>query len=128
MTTIAEAVPSRAGALRAGDDEQPHSLGLLGVAGLLWLALAAWIGGWFSPRLARLGRFAPWLVVLALWLAAWEAATAKLDLLPLPFFPSPQAFVEVYTDDWRRLGDSLLASLWLLVRGFAIGAVAGFAI
>ena len=115
---------------------------MLGVAGLLWLALAAlilvwpdaqdvertrllgilaaglgvgqlavWVGGWFSPRLARLGRFAPWLVVLALWLAAWEAATAKLDLLPLPFFPSPQAFVEVYTDDWRRLGDSLLASL-----------------
>ena len=41
---------------------------------------------------------------------------------------SPQAFVEVYTDDWRRLGDSLLASLWLLVRGFAIGAVAGFGI
>jgi hypothetical protein len=36
MTTIAEAAPSRAGALRAGDDERPHSLGLLGVAGLLW--------------------------------------------------------------------------------------------
>ena len=159
MTSIAEAAPGRAGALRAGDDGRPHSLGLLGVAGLLWLALAAlilvwpdaqevertpalgilaaglgvaqlavWLGGWFSPRLARLGRFAPWLVVLALWIAAWEAATAKLDLLPLPFFPSPQAFVEVYTDDWRQLGDSLLSSLLLLARGFAIGAAIGFAI
>jgi NitT/TauT family transport system permease protein len=159
MTTIAEAAPGRVGALRAGDDGRSHSLGLLGVAGLLWLALAAlvllwpdsqgverthalgvlaaglgagqlavWLGGWFSPRLARLGRFAPWLVVLALWIAVWEVATAKLDLLPLPFFPSPQAFVEVYTDDWRRLGDSLLASLGLLLRGFAIGAAAGFAI
>ena len=159
MTTMAEAAPGRVGALRAGDDERPHSLGLVAVAGLLWLALAAlvvlwpdaqevertrtlgilaagfgagqlvvWVGGWFSPRLARLGRFAPWLVVLALWIAIWEAATAKLDLLPLPVFPSPQAFVEVYTDDWRRLGDSLLASLGLLLRGFAIGAAAGFAI
>jgi NitT/TauT family transport system permease protein len=159
MTTMAEAAPGRVGALRAGDDERPHSLGLLAVAGLLWLALAAlvllwpdaqevertrtlgilaagfgvgqlvvWAGGWFSPRLARLGRFAPWLVVLALWIATWEAATAKLDLLPLPFFPSPQAFVEVYTDDWRRLGDSLLSSLLLLLRGFAIGAATGFAI
>ena len=159
MTTIAEAAPGRVGALRAGDDGRPTSLGLLVVAGFLWLALAGlvllwpdaqevertrtlgllaagfgagqlvvWAGGWFSPRLVRLGRFAPWLVVLALWIAAWEAATAKLDLLPLPFFPSPQAFVEVYTDDWRRLGDSLLASLLLLLRGFAIGAAVGFAI
>jgi NitT/TauT family transport system permease protein len=64
--------------------------------------------------------------VLAIWLTAWEIVTAKLDLLPLPFFPSPQAFVEVYTDDWRRLGESLLASLLLLFRGFAIGAAVGF--
>jgi NitT/TauT family transport system permease protein len=71
---------------------------------------------------------APWLVVLALAIAVWEIVTAKLDLLPLPFFPSPQAFVEVYTDDWRRLGDSLLSSVLLLARGFAIGAVAGFVI
>ena len=96
---------------------------VLGAAQLL-----AGIGGWFAAPLARLGRFAPWLIVLALFFAAWEMATAKLDLLPLPFFPSPQAFVEVYTDDWRRLGDSLLHSVWLLLRGFAIGAAVGFTI
>jgi NitT/TauT family transport system permease protein len=159
MTTIAEAAPSGTGALAAGDGERPSSLGLLAVAGLLWLGLAglilvwpdaqdlertrtlgvlalvfgagqlvAWAGSWYSERLARLGRLAPWLLVLALALAVWEIATAKLDLLPLPFFPSPQAFVEVYTDDWRRLGDSLLSSIVLLARGFAIGAAAGFAI
>ena len=88
--------------------------------------LVGWAAGWFSPPVARLGRYAPWLVVLALALSAWELATAKLDLLPLPFFPSPQAFVEVYIDDWPRLGDSLLNSLWLLMRGFAIGAAIGF--
>ncbi len=90
------------------------------------LQLAGYAGGWLFARLARLGRFAPWLIVLAIWLVAWEIVTAKLDLLPLPFFPSPQAFVEVYTDDWRRLGESLLASLLLLFRGFAIGAAVGF--
>ncbi len=161
MTTIVEAAPATAGAgaLRLGDDRRPYSLGLLVVAGLLWLGLGAVVLGWadaqdlertplfgflvlalgaaqllasvgglFGLSIARLGRLAPWLIVLALVLAAWEAATAKLDLLPLPFFPSPQAFVEVYTDDWQRLGDSLLHSVWLLLRGFAIGAAVGFAI
>ena len=71
---------------------------------------------------------APWLVALALAITAWEIVTAKLDLLPLPFFPSPQAFVEVYTDDWPRLGDSLLNSVLLLLRGFAFGAAVGFVI
>jgi NitT/TauT family transport system permease protein len=142
-----------------GDDRQPYSLGLLVVAGLLWLGLGAlvlaWpdtqelertslfgilvvglgavqllasIGGWFGAPVARFSRLAPWLIVLALVFTAWETVTAKLDLLPLPFFPSPQAFVEVYTDDWQRLGDSLLHSVWLLLRGFAIGALAGFTI
>ncbi len=105
--------------------ERTRMLGALSLA-FGTLQLAAYAGGWLFARLARLGRFAPWLIVLALWLTAWEIVTAKLDLLPLPFFPSPQAFVEVYTDDWRRLGESLLASLMLLFRGFAIGAALGF--
>ena len=160
MTTIAEAAPARSsGAVLAGDDERPHSLGLLAVAGILWLGVAALVLTWpdaqelertgtlggialvlgagvllaaaigrFSVRVAAIGRLAAWLVALALAITAWEIATAKLDLLPLPFFPSPQAFVEVYTDDWRRLGDSLLNSVLLLLRGFAIGAAVGFVI
>jgi NitT/TauT family transport system permease protein len=160
MTSIAEAAPTRSsGAVLAGDDERPHSLGLLAVAGILWLGVAAMVLAWpdaqelertgtlgaialvlgtglllaaaigrFSVRVATIGRVAPWLVALALAITAWEIVTAKLDLLPLPFFPSPQAFVEVYTDDWRRLGDSLLNSVLLLLRGFAIGAAAGFVI
>ena len=112
------------------DAQEVDRTRLLGViAALFGLGqLSAWVGGYFLPPLTRVGRFAPWFVVLALWLAGWEIATAKLDLLPLPFFPSPQAFVEVYTDDWRKLGDSLLSSLWLLVRGFAIGAAVGFGV
>jgi NitT/TauT family transport system permease protein len=92
------------------------------------LQLGAYAVGWLLAPFARLGRFAPWLAVLAIWLAVWELVTAKLDLLPLPFFPSPQAFVEVYIDDWRRLGDSLLNSLLLLFRGFVVGGVVGFVV
>jgi NitT/TauT family transport system permease protein len=160
MTTIAEAAPARtAGAVSAGDDGHPPSLGWLVVAGLLWFGVAALVLAWpdtqelertgtlggialvlgagllmsavagrFTRRVAAIAHAAPWLVALAVAMAAWEIVTAKLDLLPLPFFPSPQAFVEVYTDDWRRLGDSLLSSVLLLARGFAIGAAVGFAI
>lgn len=159
MTTTTEAAPTTSGAPLAFDVEPPHSLGVLVVAGLLWLGLATLVLAWpdaqevertgtlgaiaavvgagqllaafgarFSQRSAAVGRAAPWLIVLAIFLAAWEIVTAKLDLLPLPFFPSPQAFVEVYADDWRRLGDSFLASVVLLARGFAIGAAIGFLI
>ena len=112
------------------DAQELERTRLLGALALAFgvVQLAAYAGGWLLARLAKLGRFAPWLLVLAAWLAGWEIVTAKLDLLPLPFFPSPQAFVEVYTDDWQRLGSSLLASLLLLFRGFAIGAVVGFTV
>ena len=76
--------------------------------------------------LARLRRLGPWLIALAVLLAVWEMATAKLDLLPRPFFAAPQALLEVFTDDWRRLGDSVLRSLLLLLPAYAIGAAVGF--
>ena len=76
------------------------------------------------PNLLR--RAGPWLAVLALGLAGWELATAKLDLLPRPFFAAPQSMLEVLTDDWPRLGESLLRSLWLLLPAYLLGAAAGF--
>ena len=79
-----------------------------------------------SGTLRRLQRSAPWLLALALFFLAWEAATAKYGLLPLPFFPPPQAILEVMIDDWARLSDSILASLLLLAGGVALGGSAGF--
>ena len=92
------------------------------------LALAAAAVG---PRLtgrrpARLERSGPWLIAAAVALAAWEVATAKLDLLPVPFFAPPQALVEVFTEDYLRLATSLLHSLALLATGYGVGAVVGF--
>jgi NitT/TauT family transport system permease protein len=80
-----------------------------------------------AGRVARVLRPAgPWLVALPVLFAVWEIATAKLALLPTPFFAPPQSLVETYIDDWRRLGESLLHSTRLLAHGFVLGALAGF--
>ena len=75
----------------------------------------------------RLRPAGPWLVALAAGLALWEVLTAKLGVLPPPFFAPPQALVEVYAGDAPRLAESAGNSLRLLAIGIAIGAAAGFA-
>ena len=65
-------------------------------------------------------------MALALFLAAWEVVTAKLGLLPLPFFPPPQAILEVVIDDWARLVAGIFASFRLLATGYFLGAAVGF--
>jgi NitT/TauT family transport system permease protein len=89
------------------------------------LGLAAIAGVRFTG-MQRLRHFAPWLVALAVFLAVWEAVTAKLGLLPLPFFPPPQAILEVVIDDRALLGAGILASFRLLATGYLLGAVVGF--
>jgi NitT/TauT family transport system permease protein len=97
------------------------------------LAIAAFViaGGILLATL--LGRFgkglesrAPWLLALGLFLTLWEVATAKFAWLPLPFFPPPQAIIEVYTDDLPKLLVSVWASIKLQLGGYAIGAAVGF--
>jgi NitT/TauT family transport system permease protein len=90
------------------------------------LQLLVWAGSHLAPPLAHAGKWARWLAALAVLLAVWELVTAKLDLLPLPFFASPQAFVAVYTDDYKRLFDCLWHSLFLLSKGYFIGSAVGF--
>jgi NitT/TauT family transport system permease protein len=74
----------------------------------------------------RISRTGPWLILLAASFAAWELVTAKFAVLPRPFFASPQALLEVFTDDYPKLGDSVWHSLALLAGGYAIGAACGF--
>jgi NitT/TauT family transport system permease protein len=87
-------------------------------------ALASSLLGETGLKLRKAG---PWLSVLGLALITWEWLTAKSGTLPLPFFASPQGLLEVYLEDWPRLGESVLRSLWLLLTGYAIGAFAGSA-
>lgn len=69
---------------------------------------------------------APWLLAIGAFLTVCELATAKFGWLPLPFFPPPQSIVEVYTDDFPKLFDSVIASVKLQLGGYFIGAVVGF--
>ncbi|SHH71632.1 ABC transporter permease [Pollutimonas bauzanensis] len=103
---------------------QELGLGFVVLGGAL--ALAALPLGIVLPLRRRVQAAGPWLIALGVAVTLWELLTAKLAVLPAPFFAPPQSLIDVYTSDWRRLGDSLLNSLWLLVNGFVIGAVSGF--
>jgi NitT/TauT family transport system permease protein len=108
-----------------GDWSHTRALGVgaLVVAVTLVLLSAAWRSGRVADQVARR---LPWITLLGALLAVWELATAKFGWLPLPFFPPPQAIVEVYTDDLPRLAGSVLASVKLQLGGYLIGAAAGF--
>src|SRR5467141_201009 len=94
------------------------------IAGGIVAATAS--GKWLGRFGAGLQARTPWLLALGLFLTVWEVATAKFAWLPLPFFPPPQAIIEVYTDDLPKLLDSVFASVKLQLGGYAIGAAAGF--
>jgi NitT/TauT family transport system permease protein len=109
-----------------GDWMRTHSLGI----GAFVVAATILFGTLSADYLGAAGRAlrlrAPWLLALGAFFALWEVATAKFAWLPLPFFPPPQAIVEVYTDDLPKLLDSVLASVRLQLGGYVIGAVIGF--
>ena len=98
--------------------------------GALVVAAAIVLATLSADYIGRLGpalrQRAPWLLVLGVIFSAWELATAKFAWLPLPFFPPPQAILEVYTDDLPKLLDSVLASVKLQLGGYVIGALLGF--
>ena len=106
-------------------------LGVFALAVAALLAVLS-VAGRATPPLLRLREAltgaGPWLVAIALALSVWEILTAKTGTLPTPFFAPPQALIEVYTEDWRRLGDSAVNTLKLLGLGFGFGAIAGFLI
>jgi NitT/TauT family transport system permease protein len=109
-----------------GDWARTHSLGIAAFV----IAALALLGTLSADYLGKAGvslrQRAPWLLVLGLSLTLWEVATAKFAWLPLPFFPPPQAIIEVYTDDLPKLLDSVLASVKLQLGGYIIGAALGF--
>jgi NitT/TauT family transport system permease protein len=109
------------------DWERTGLLAALMAAVAVFLALAIEGEHIVGKEFIRLRRTGPWLIAVALALGIWELVTAKFAWLPRPFFAPPQALLEVFTDDYPRLGDSVLHSLRLLAGGYVIGAATGFA-
>lgn len=106
----------------------PYTAAYAALLAAIGLALIlAGILGRVLPRLdERLRVSSPRLVAVAVLLTVWQLVTAKYEILPMPFFPPPQAILEVFLDDWPKLGESIWHSGWLLAGGYVIGAVAGF--
>lgn len=75
--------------------------------------------------LRRLNYWAPWSAILGVFFGGWEVIQAKFVLLTRPFFGTPQDLLDVFLTDWKRLGDSLLHSLSLLLVGYGLGAIIG---
>jgi len=109
-----------------GDWTRSYSLGI-GAFVIAAFTLLGTLGADFLGSAGpALRRRAPWLAVLGVLFTLWEVATAKFAWLPLPFFPPPQAILEVYTDDLPKLLDSVFASVKLQLGGYIIGATIGF--
>ncbi len=97
------------------------------VVGLLLLAVAV-LGAHAGRWALRLRPAGQWLIAAPLLLALWELLTAKLGVLPPPFFAPPQSLIDVVAEDWPRLGLSTAHSVRLLANGFVLGALVGFGV
>ncbi|RWR12645.1 ABC transporter permease [Paenirhodobacter populi] len=101
---------------------------------LIWGAVGGVLTllGLFGNRLGRAGRWSalrgPWLFAIGAASALWTVVTAKTGWLPQPFFPTPQAMLEVFLYDYGKILHSAAFSIWLLAKGFFFGAIAGFLI
>lgn len=103
-----------------------YAIGTAVIAALLLAALSG--GRWWPGVREKVIHKSPWLIVSGLFLTLWELAAAKLGWVPQPFFPPPQALVEVFVWEWEEVGKHLLASLRLVVVGAIVGAAVGFVI
>jgi len=109
-----------------GDWSRTSSLGIGAIVIAAFVLFGTFGADYLGGPGEALRKRAPWLVALGALFTLWEVATAKFAWLPLPFFPPPQAILEVYTDDLPKLLDSVIASIKLQLVGYIIGAAIGF--
>ncbi|ADP72757.1 binding-protein-dependent transport systems inner membrane component [Rhodomicrobium vannielii ATCC 17100] len=89
--------------------------------------IAGVVTGIWQPALgAKVRRLLPWSLALGIFTLIWQLLAGKLGVLPQPFFPPPHGLLEVFTDDYPKLIEGVLASLRLEFLGFAFGAIIGF--
>ncbi len=87
--------------------------------GILMAALYPW-----SSRVRKWMRhMCPILGVATLTAGGWELITSCLALLPLPYFPGPEAIIAAIIHDAGLIFDSTWHSLLLLLSGYAVGTL-----
>jgi NitT/TauT family transport system permease protein len=107
---------------------QPYGweLAVISLVIALGLIVVAATGKLLGSVASTVRYYGPWAIAAAIGLGVWEIVTAKTGWLPVPFFSSPQSILEVFFDDWSRLGVSVYYSVALLAKGYFFGALAGF--
>jgi NitT/TauT family transport system permease protein len=75
---------------------------------------------------------APIIAGFIVCLCLWDLITLKLAMLPLPYFPGPDAVIQSLLENWTSpgrgqpgLADCMWHSLALLGSGYGIGCIAG---
>ncbi|HEY2711026.1 MAG TPA: ABC transporter permease [Chthoniobacterales bacterium] len=84
------------------------------------LLLAALYPFWEGLR-KWMRHMCPILGVATLAAGVWELCTCCLALMPLPYFPGPEAVVSSIINDGGLIFDSTWHSLFLLLSGYTIG-------
>ena len=77
---------------------------------------------------------APLLAAGVMLLCAWDLVTLKFALVPLPYFPGPDAVLQTLVNDWASAGlgqpglfECMVSSLFLLLSGYFVGSFLGVA-
>lgn len=99
---------------------------VVGATAILYLALLI-VGVWVPKVRTWVEYYAPVITLGILTILVWDLLTSKSKTLPAPFFPTVDKIVEAFVKDWKLLGESVFYSMRLLVVGYVLGAVAGFA-
>jgi sulfonate transport system permease protein len=91
---------------------------------VLALALIAAAVQFVWPGLRRwMNHMCPIIAAAILGLSAWQMITTRLHLLPLPYFPGPEAVLQNLINDRVILFEHTWHSLRLLLAGYALGVV-----
>ncbi|WP_068773602.1 ABC transporter permease [Paenibacillus sp. FJAT-26967] len=112
-------------------DKQPAAsngiyTGLLALFLFIYAALIT--GGFLRPALGRkLREQAPLVTLVLVLLGIWQLLTQKLDLFPMPYFPSQVKILDALIGEASSLAVSTLYSFRLLATGYIIGTVLGLA-
>lgn len=94
---------------------------------LIWAVLLALVPLASGLR-AWVIHYGPLITAGVLLVIIWEIVTAKLALLPMPYFPGPDKVLSAFGEDGEMLLVSALHSFRLLGLGYLAGASLGFLI
>lgn len=93
---------------------------------LIAFFIANYILSFFNKNIKKKVYYkAEFYFAVSIILDIWDILTEKLNVLPLPFFPSIAQIFQSIVEDYQTLIISTAYSLRLLVLGFAIGAIIG---